>query len=67
MAARWLPVLVAATLTLGGSVGDRPPQDALKLILKQDTATGKAKAVWVSKHLPPCYWGSRRRAGGRSW
>ena len=54
MAARWLPVLVAVTLTLGGSARATDyPRDTLKLILRQNTATGKAKAIWVSKSPPP--------------
>jgi hypothetical protein len=38
------------TTTLPGLV--EHPQDALKVILKQNTTTGKEKAVWVSK-VPP--------------
>jgi hypothetical protein len=49
--------LVAALFAAPAFAIDHP-HDALKLILKQNTATGKAKAVWVSKNPPPVLPGS---------
>jgi hypothetical protein len=51
MTRRWLPLLL--TMAVWGPAWAvaliEHRQEALKLILKQNTATGKAKAVWVSK------------------
>jgi hypothetical protein len=44
------PTTSTTTTTLGSLV--EHPQDALKIILKENTTTGKEKAVWVSK-VPP--------------
>ena len=43
-------VVLAASVSIASATDH--PQDALKLILKQNTATGKAKAVWLSKAPP---------------
>jgi hypothetical protein len=51
MTRRWFPLLLAVAVC-GPAWATDHPQDALKLILKQNTATGKAKLVWVSKDPP---------------
>jgi hypothetical protein len=51
MTRRWFPLLLAVAVCSPAWATDHP-QDALKLILKQNIYTGKAKAVWVSKNPP---------------